>query len=161
MWHGINLSPCIQTPLTRLIYLSTVCLRFGKENDSDKAAGIKAKQCKMFLLTMEGCDEEADREAWAAFEEMLSKKAASAPAHAFAVPIGDPAPPAPAVLPDAAGTILPPAAGAAAPGAPPAPQAWRSCSVCFWILLGTCCFRTDESCLVLLRWSLLLFVIWH
>jgi len=53
----------------------------------------------------------------------LSKKAASAPAPFAAALIGDPTPPAPAVLPDAAGTILPPAAGAAAPGAPPAPQA--------------------------------------
>jgi hypothetical protein len=57
--------------------------RFSKEKDSNKAGGIKAKQRKMFLLTMEGCD-----------EEMLSKKVASAPSPTATTAIGDPTLPA-------------------------------------------------------------------
>jgi hypothetical protein len=62
----------------------------------------------MFLLTMEGCD-----------EEMLSKKVASAPSPTATTAIGDPTlpalamahgAPASAILPDANGTVSPPAA---------------------------------------------------
>lgn len=80
-----------------IVFMYVVCFRFSNSKYLDKAAGIKARERKKFLLQMQGWDEEADREAWSAFEELQNKKIVAAPAPAM--PIGDPAPVLAAVAP--------------------------------------------------------------